>query len=159
MIRCIAAIDTKRGIADDHGIPWQGKVPSDIKYYRDKVISSGDPVIMGYGLYRELTRPYGKAENFVASREASDLREGFQQVTDAHAFLEKVEGDIWNLGGAMLFESTIDLADELYLTLLDQDFHCTKFFPTYEDKFELVSESEPIVENGITMRFTIWKRK
>jgi dihydrofolate reductase len=29
MIRLIAAVDSQRGVANEHGIPWQGKVPMD----------------------------------------------------------------------------------------------------------------------------------
>ncbi|HLB66591.1 MAG TPA: dihydrofolate reductase [Candidatus Saccharimonadales bacterium] len=54
---------------------------------------------------------------------------------------------------------TFDLINELYITLLEDDFHCTKFFPEYEQAFEKISQSEPITENGITFRFTVWKRK
>ena len=57
-----------------------------------------------------------------------------------------------------MFESTIDLADELYITQLDGDWHCTKFFPEFRDKFELKSALSPQTENGITFRFTTWKR-
>lgn len=159
MIRFIAALDNQKGIADDRGIPWQGKVPSDVQYYHDK-INSGGTILMGYGLYKELTRgPYGGQVNYVATQGDRPLREGFERVADARAFLRATQGDIWNLGGALLFSSTLDLADELYLTLLDQDFHCTKFFPDYEDKFQMVSASEPLTENGISFRFTVWKRK
>ena len=159
MIRFIAAIDSQRGIADEHGIPWQGLVPSDIAYYR-KQVSTGT-ILMGSGLYKELSKPYADSINYVATRDNQPLREGFEAVTDARVFLASrpKEELVWNLGGALLYESTFDLADELYLTLLEGDFNCTKFFPAYENQFELVSESEPITENGITFRFTIWKRK
>lgn len=158
MIRCIAALDEKRGIADEHGIPWQGKVPGDVAYYHDKIKSG--TLLMGYGLYRELSKPYPGGVNYVATRETSEkLREGFSPVADAREFLQKTGGDIWNLGGALLFASTLDLADELYLTRLAGDFHCTKFFPAFEDEFERFSQSEAVTENGVTYRFEVWRRK
>lgn len=158
MVRCIAAVDEKRGIADEHGIPWQGKIHGDVVYYREKI--KGTPVIMGYGLYKELSHPYPQSANYVAVSGTSEkLRPGFETVEDAHAFLENFDGDIWNLGGALLFSSTLDLADELYITQLKGDFKCTKFMPTYKDEFELVSSSEPQTENSITYTFEVWKRK
>jgi dihydrofolate reductase len=65
---------------------------------------------------------------------------------------------VWNLGGALLFASTFDMADELYITQLEGNFGCTKFFPAYKDDFYLVSQSEPVTENNITFRFEVWKR-
>lgn len=157
MIRFIAAIDTNRGIADDHGIPWQGKIPGDVRYYHEK-ISTGT-ILMGYGLYIELTHPYPGGINYVASKKDEELRPGFALIHDAHKFQEETEGDIWNLGGAGLFSSTFDQADELYITQLNQDFQCTKFFPEFKDKFVLKSESDPITENGIAYTFQVWSRK
>lgn len=158
MIRFIAAIDSERGIADDNGIPWQGKIPSDVKYYNKQL--QGDFVLMGMGLYNELSKPYDAKVNYVASRDPNtELREGFTLTTDARATLQEADGDIWNAGGAGVYASTFDLADELYLTQLDQDFNCTKFFPEFKDKFDLKSESDPLTENGITYTFQVWTRR
>jgi dihydrofolate reductase len=157
MIRFIAAIDNKRGIANDHGLPWQGRLPSDVEYYHDKI--KNGTLLMGYGLYKELSKPYPGGVNYVAVGESDEtLREGFAPVHDAREFFTQTNGDIWNLGGALLFESTLDLADELYITQLEGDFQCTKFFPSFEKDFLRISQGEPITENGITFRFEVWKR-
>ena len=49
MIRFIAALDKNLGIADNHGIPWLGRLPIDEKYFRDKTIDGN--LLMGYGEY------------------------------------------------------------------------------------------------------------
>ncbi|HSX44965.1 MAG TPA: dihydrofolate reductase [Candidatus Saccharimonadales bacterium] len=158
MIRFIAALDSKQGIADDHGLPWQGKIPTDINYYHDKIEDADN--LMGFGLYLELPKPYPNRKNYVATLpENPPIRTGFEAVYDPVKFLEDFKQDIWNLGGALLFASTLHLADELYITQLDQEFKCTKFFPDFKDKFEKVSESEPHTENGITFTFQVWRPK
>lgn len=157
MIRAIVAIDEKRGMADDHGIPWQGKTPTDNKYYHDSI--SKGTLIMGYGMYKEVSKPYPGGTNYVATNSDEQLRDGFQAVKDAHAFLETVQGDAWNLGGPGLIASTMDLIDELYITQLEGDFGCTKFLPEYQQAYEKISESDAVTENGITYRFTVWRRK
>lgn len=157
MIRFIAAIDTKLGIADEHGIPWQGKVPGDVAQFRAKTERGN--VMMGYGWYKEQKKPLPNRRNLVATTKPEKLREGFEIVTDARKFLKETNEDIWVGGGAGLFASTLDLADELYLTQLDQDFGCTKFFPEFKDKFALKHESKPITENGISYTFQVWAKK
>lgn len=158
MIRMIAAVDSKLGIANDHGIPWQGKVPTDVKYYETKIRNGIK--LMGYGLYKELTKPMPEGVNYVAILDKQEkLKPGFEPVYDAREFLKNTKGDIWNLGGALLFASTLDLADELYLTRLDHDFKCTKFFPEFEKDFKLAEQSEPVTENGITLKFEKWVRR
>lgn len=157
MIRFIAAVDEKLGLADEHGIPWQGKLPTDVAYFRSKTLHGN--VMMGAGWYKEQEKPLPDRRNFVATSSIEPLRPGFERVSDAREFLKSFTEDIWVGGGAALFTSTLDLANELYLTRIDADFHCTKFFPAFEDKFELAKRSEDHEENGITFRFEVWKPK
>lgn len=158
MIRAIVAIDEKRGMADDHGIPWREKVPNEIAYFR-KQTSTGD-ILMGYGTYIEFTKPFHNHLNYVATNKDEQLREGFQKVEDAREFMKNYKSDLlWNIGGAGLLDHTLDLHDELYISQLKGDFDCTKFFPEYKDKFELAQADDWITENGVTYRFEIWKKK
>lgn len=155
MVRLIAAIDLQRGIANDSGIPW--RLPGDIQYFRSKI--AGQTMLMGRGVYDEIKSPLGAARNLVVTRSTEPLRSGYEKVHDLEAFIEKATDDIWVAGGAMIFKETIQYADELYLTLINAQFGCTKFFPEYEQDFELFSSTPPITENGISYSFTVWKRK
>lgn len=157
MIRFVAAIDSKRGLANEHGIPWQGKLPTDVQHFRN--ITSHSTILMGYGTYREFHRPLPNRQNYVATTANQVLREGFERVTDAREFIGSALEDIWVIGGASLFAGTIDLADELHLTILDGDFECTKYFPEYKEDFTLVKKSEPQTENGIKFWYEVWKSK
>ncbi len=155
MIRFIAAIDEKYGLADDNGIPWD--LPTDKKYFRSKTIHG--IVIMGAGWYAEQKLPLPERGNIVASATLKSVRPGFELIVDARKFLKNTKEDIWVGGGAGLFASTLDLADELYITRVEGDFNCTKFFPAFEDKFELFQKSDTQQENGIKFHYEIWKRK
>lgn len=157
MIRFIAALDQKKGIADDHGIPWMGKIPGDVAYFRSK--TKGFPLLMGMGFYSELSKPLKDRRNLVLTTQDIQLRPGFEKISDADKFLNNIKEDVWVGGGAAVFASTLKYADELYLTLIDGDFDCTKFFPDFEHDFIKVSDSPIMQEKGITYRFTIWKRK
>ncbi|HVC35990.1 MAG TPA: dihydrofolate reductase [Candidatus Dormibacteraeota bacterium] len=156
MIRFIAAIDIRRGLANENGIPWQGKLPTDVAYFRNK--TTGGNLLMGYGWYQEQEHPLANRRNIVATTKDELLRDGFEKVKDAREYLRNSTQDVWVGGGAQLFETTIDLADELYLTKIETDFHCTKFFPPYETNFKLVSSRGPIAENGLQFSFCIYQR-
>lgn len=156
MIRCIAAIDEKRGIADGEGIPWD--LPNDRKFFVHE--TEAGLILMGMGTYREFDKPMHGRTNYVATSSTEPLKLGFVAVPDAATFLKEHRGElINNIGGAGLFTSTLELADELILTNIQADFHCTKFFPAYKHLFELAEHSEPITENGVTYRFETWRRK
>lgn len=154
MIRCIVAVDSKNGMANDHGIPWD--LPVDRKYFRDQ--TKNGIVVMGFGTYAEFAEPLPDRRNMVVGREGTELRPGFELITDIFEFIRISEKDIWIIGGAKLFESTIYLADELLITQIEGDYGCTKFFPDYSSAFRRVDTESSQTENGISFSFTHWKR-
>ena len=154
MIRGIVAIDRERGMARADGIPWN--LPHEAQYFVDQIASA--PIVMGEGTYREVDKPFHGGPDYVATSVTTPLRDGFIAVRDARLFLQEFAGDIWNIGGPGLLANTLDLLDELYLTQIDADYHCTKFLPEYRDTFHLVSQSETQQENGVEYRFEVWRR-
>lgn len=157
MIRFIAALDKRLGLASEHGIPWQGLLPTEVAYYRHKIANS--TVLMGYGTYLEYRKAPPNRHVMVATTKTAALRPGFKKVNDARAFLKTVKHDLWVEGGSKLFASTLDLADELYLTRIDHDFHCTKFFPPFQKQFKLKSKGQINQENGLTFWFEVWQKR
>jgi dihydrofolate reductase len=155
MIRQIAALDSRRGIATDAGIPW--KLPGDTAYFHEQTATGA--IVMGWATYSEFAAPLHQRENYVLSRDATPLRAGFQPVANLAAVAGGNPGqDIWVIGGARVYAQTIDEADELLLTQVNGDFHCTKFFPAYEDVFRLATQGDDQRERGITYRFERWTR-
>lgn len=153
MNRAIIAIDDKRGLADEKGIPWD--LLTDRRYYRAKLCSG--LVLMGYSTYILLRGPMDGRDNYVATRQGGKLRPGFIAVKDARQFLQNAQQDVWNIGGAGLITTTLDLMDQLFITRVEGDFHCTKFIPPFEKNFVLVDQSPTKEENGTKFRFEIWQ--
>jgi len=155
VIRLIAALDSRRGIATDSGIPW--KLPGDTTYFRDKTATG--VILMGRATYNEFAAPLHERENFVLTTHPGPLRTGFRAVGSLDELIaEKPEEDIWVIGGATVYADTIADSDELLLTQVFGDFDCTKFFPPYQANFRLVAQGGERQENGITYRFETWKR-
>lgn len=151
----IAAIDSKRGLATDVGIPWN--LPSDKAYFREK--TDGGRVLMGYRTYLEFVEPLQNRTNYVVTDGTESLRNGFEPVQDLDSFLGQSTGDIWVIGGAYIYAASLKYADELYLTKITKDFSCTKFFPEYEQDFVRVDQGELKQENDIHFRFCVYKRR
>ena len=156
MIRAIAAVDDRLGISSDAGIPWN--VPADVAHFRALTISSN--VLMGYATYTEFVNPMEGRTNYVATRQSAQLREGFLPVSDLRTFLtDGFKGDLWIIGGAMLYTTTLEEVEELALTRVAGDFECTKFFPPFEDMFRLSAEEVPPPVEGVPgIRFQTWQR-
>lgn len=154
MMRMIVAVDSELGMATDTGIPWT--LPTDQRFFADQI--EDGLILMGFATYDEISAPLHERTNYVATRRAGTLRDGFVAVPDAAAFIAEHRDDVvQNIGGAGLFAATLSLADELLITRIDADFHCTKFFPPFKDRFQVVAESDRIEENGVTFTFQTWR--
>lgn len=153
MIRLIAAIDSRRGIATDSGIPWS--LAGDTNYFREQTKSG--LIVMGRGTYDEFANPLHGKDNYVLTRAKDPFRDGFRSVesVDALRAAHPYE-DIWVIGGALVYAETVRGADELLITQVSGDFHCTKFFPPYRDQFKLVSTGDDQHDGPISYRFETW---
>jgi dihydrofolate reductase len=155
MIRLIAAIDTQRGIATATGIPWT--LPGDSAYFRDQTATGA--IVMGWATYEEFAAPLHDRVNFVLSTHPGTLRTGFSPVGSLDQLVGEHPGeDVWVIGGAAVYAATLPEADELWLTQVEGDFHCTKFFPPYGDTFGLATRSPEHQDGAISYRFETWRR-
>lgn len=159
MIRLIAAIDSKRGIAKDGGMPW--KIPEDEAYFTEETKKYGGNVLSGSTTFREAykSKPLAGRQNYILTHDDSPIA-GVTLIHDLDKFLEEFKDkDLWVAGGGKVFGQVIEAgqADELYLTEIEGDFECDTFFPDYNG-FELVSKSELRQQNGYKFRYAIYKK-
>ncbi len=156
MIRIIAAIDRKRGIAKSGIQPWF--IPADEKYFLEQTSKWGGEVLMGSKTYEVIGHPLKDRKNYVASRDAAAVS-GAELVSDIDGFLKSFNRDLWVVGGAAVFEAALPYADELYLTEIQADFGCDKFFPEFSGKFMPFGE-EPLQEqNGFIYKFVVYAKR
>lgn len=153
MIRLIAAIDRKFGIAKHGFQPWN--IPIDEHYFLEQTARHGGVVLMGKRTFEVISHPLKNRRNIVLSRQTGHI-EGVEVSDDLHMTLSTL-ADVWIIGGASVFEQTLPHADELYLTRIDADFGCDQFFPNFEDRFKLVKKGDGQEQNGFNFRFEIWK--
>ena len=158
MIRLIAAIDSNGGIAKNGRIPWH--ISNDLQYFNRLTRQFGANVLMGHSTLIANGRPLPNRQNFVVSHKPLDNKpEGVIEVPDLAQFIKDYKSDLWIIGGQEIFTQTIKYADELYLTKINHDFDCDKFFPEYEQNFKLVSSQGPFTANGLTYTFNLFVPK
>lgn len=161
MIRLIAAIDRKRGIAKNGAMPWN--IPEDEKYFTTQTKTYGGNVLTGGKTFRDAykSRPLAGRQNYILTRHKTPAK-GVILVHDLATFLEEFKDkDLWVAGGAEIFKEIIDAgrADELYLTHIDADLDCDRFFPEYEGKFKLVGQSAVREQNGFKFTYAKYAYK
>ncbi len=156
MIRLIAAIDTKRGIAKGRLQPWY--IPNDEKYFLEQTSKWGGEVLMGSKTYEVIGHPLANRKNYVVSRDAVTVN-GAEIVSDLDGFLKSFERDLWVIGGASVFEQALPYADELYLTEIQADFGCDQFFPDFTASFMPFGEDSLQEQNGFIYKFAVYTKR
>lgn len=100
-------------IGDGTGMPWH--LPEDLKHFKETTL--GNPVIMGRRTWESL--PFSplpsRANIIISSREAGDWSKGAYVYRD----LPDLDTDAWIIGGAQLYEATLDEVDIIERTLID----------------------------------------
>ena len=130
-----------------------------------KKITSGHTVIMGYKTY--LSLPNHKAlpnrRNIILSSRLDEAPEGFELVSSIPQALEMVKDEekVFVMGGGMVYEQFLPLADRLYLTRIGKSFEADTYFPYVNfDEWDLVDleviDDDPQVD--YSYRFEIWER-
>jgi dihydrofolate reductase len=155
MIRLVAAIDKKGGLARDSQIPWD--LPEDVAHFRSLTMTHGSNVLMGHKTFEMFTTPLKSRHIYIVSHQDLQLPDGSSLVKDIDEFMPNFKEDLWVAGGASVYAQAIKYADELYLTVVDSDFNCDQFFPDYSN-FKLKEQSDIKRENGLEFSYQLFTR-
>ena len=165
----IVAHDAERGIGFDNKLPWH--IKADLK--RFKKLTESDIVIMGRTTYLSLgSKPLPKRMNVVITSDINTVapKPGvavFNNIPEAlayaklYAFNNKIK-NIWIIGGASIYEQTMDMIDGIKLTYILQEVPgADTFYPVIDERFELV-KMKPIVRDlasNLDYSFMTYMRK
>jgi dihydrofolate reductase len=146
----VSAVSENRAIGFNNDLCY--KIKKDLRYFKNLTI--GRTVIMGENTFKSLPNgPLPGRRNIVLSPKHFENVDTYDNLQDALKSC-KNEDLVFIIGGGMLYKTSIDLADGLYLT----EIHATPenadtFFPEYKDKFTLIRKIEE-EENGLRFDFS-----
>jgi dihydrofolate reductase len=127
-----------RVIGVDGGIPWH--VPEDAAHFRD--ITMGSTVVMGRRTWDSLEprfRPLPGRRNVVVTRDRSWAAEGAETMHSLDEALADFDG--WVIGGAQLYNESIDRADRLEVTEIDLTVDGDTRAPAIDASWQLTPET------------------
>ena len=108
----LVAVSPEGVIGKDNSIPWH--YSEDLK--RFKSLTLDKTVIMGRRTWESLpVKPLPERRNIVITRSSLDGVECFQSIDDA---LRTCKGDVWFIGGAMIYQEALGKADIIDMTLV-----------------------------------------
>ena len=133
MITIVVAMGKNREIGADNQLLWH--LPKDLKQFKE--LTSGHPIIMGRKTYESIGKPLPNRTNIVISRKNDWFEEGILiigSIKEALKFAKKIDENVFIIGGGTIYEQTIDLADQLEVTLVDAELKADTFFPKIDEK-------------------------
>lgn len=134
--KAIAAMSLNRVIGNGNQIPWH--LPEDFKWF--KQMTTGNVVVMGRKTFESIGKPLPNRETIVLSRSAF-IFPGVKTIQSLDELSPLMaDRQVFICGGAQIYEQTLPLCSDLYLTLVKREVTGDAFFPAFEDRFELVEE-------------------
>ncbi|MBN2349548.1 MAG: dihydrofolate reductase [Bacteroidales bacterium] len=127
-ISIIVAIAKNYAIGKDNQLLWH--LPEDLK--RFKKITTGKTLVMGKKTFESLpVRPLPNRKNIVISDNKDDNFEGCIMAHSIEDAISKMDDTHENfiIGGGSIYRQFLDLAQKLYITLIDKDFEADTYFP------------------------------
>jgi len=147
-VSLIAALAENRVIGRDNQLPW--RISADLKHF--KALTMGKPIVMGRKTWESIGRPLPGRENIVVTRDTAYQAEGCQVVHSIKRALDVAGGvdEIMIIGGAGLYQQTLERADRLYLTRVRAEVEGDTWFPEIDPQQwrEVACESHPADESN-----------
>ncbi|MHC4221836.1 MAG: dihydrofolate reductase [Planctomycetota bacterium] len=141
LLSLVTAMDSNRLIGQNNSLPWH--LPADLAFF--KATTMGKPIIMGRKTYTSIGKALPGRQNIVVTRDSSfdapDCK--VANSIDAAISLTADSEEVMLIGGASLYEQTLDRADVIYLTLIHHQFTGDTWFPQIDTKlWKLVSRDD-----------------
>jgi len=132
----IVAVSENGVIGKDGDIPWH--YPEDLKHFKEKTMDH--PVIMGSSTYRSLPedfKPLPGRKNIVLTRSGIEADESVSvanSLDEAWNIAEAHDEKAFIIGGATIYEQTLEEVDKLVLTRIHQEYDGDTFFPDWKEE-------------------------
>lgn len=163
-VSILAAMARNRVIGNNNRLPWY--LSEDLK--RFKSLTMGHTIVMGRKTYDSIGRVLpGRANVIVTNQLDLEIPGAIVVHTLADALRRcdpASENELFIIGGAKLYEQTIELAQRIYLTEIQQDFDGDAYFPDFNrEKWMEISREKHVAEGNADERleyhFVILERK
>lgn len=159
MLILLVACTENRVIGRENQMPWH--LPRDLAYFRENTV--GYPIVMGRKTFESIGRPLPKRKNIVLSQSALEgesdgvvwCTNPEQAISEAKRFGERV----FVVGGAQIYRTFWDVADELWITHIHTTLDGDAFFPDWTGWVQYFAQTLPADEqNAYAMTFARYRR-
>jgi dihydrofolate reductase len=145
-------MSSNRVIGLNNKLPWH--LSEDLKHF--KSLTTGHTVIMGRKTYESIGKPLPNRRNIVISRNVNTFYDGVEMthsLEDAFSISSNDE-EVFIIGGSNIYEQSLDLVEQLYITEIKKTFEGDAFFPDIDKSlWTESSRQDHISADGIEFSF------
>ena len=126
-ISIIVAMSENRVIGKDNQLPWH--LPADLHHF--KSLTMGKPILMGRKTHKSIGRVLPGRCNVVITHDKNFQACGCVVANSIRTALAAVSysDEVFVIGGALLYEQMLSMAQRIYLTIVHHEFEGDVFFP------------------------------
>ena len=157
-MKLIAVADKNWGIGKDNKLLCH--LPGDLKYFKEKTL--GKTIVMGRKTLESLPggKPLPGRKTIILTRDKTLVNDGVQIIHSIEELLSINDEELIVAGCGQIYNQLLEYCDSCLITKLDCSFDADTFLSDLDTSvdFEMIWQSEEQVENGISYRFTEYKR-
>lgn len=138
MIKIIVATSKNRVIGKDNKLLW--KQSEDLKRFKN--LTQNSTVIMGRKTYESIGKPLPNRRNIIVTRSIDLDLEGCEVVNSISEALLLCNNDCFVIGGGEIYNQSLQVAEKVYLTLVNCEIDGDTSFPELDKTWTKVSRSD-----------------
>jgi dihydrofolate reductase len=133
-VSLIVAVAENGVIGKNNELPW--RLSADLKHF--KQITTGHHIIMGRKTFESIGKPLPNRISIIITRQADYTQAGclvansIEQAVELAKQNEETEAFI--IGGGQIYDSSLELADEIYFTRVHAEIDGDAFFPKLDSE-------------------------
>ncbi len=152
-ISIIVAMDKNGLIGNGNKLPWN--IPEDLKHFKEKTM--GKYLLMGERTYNSIKNKLLGRKIIVLSRSDKSIENG-RVAKSIEEALSYAEGEIMIGGGASIYKQFLDIADKMYITVVNKNFEGDVYFPKFNmDEWKVIEEKKG--EDSLIIYKTLVKKE
>ncbi len=134
LVSLIVAMDRNRAIGLQNRVPWH--LSADLQNF--KRLTMGHHLVQGRRTYESIGRPLPGRWMVVLSRQRDYSAPGCDVVHSLPEALDlarsRGENEVFIGGGAGVYQESLPLADQIYLTRVQAEVHADTYFPPFDGR-------------------------
>lgn len=162
ILSLLVAADENNLIGRDNQLPWH--LPNDLKYFKN--LTWGMPILMGRKTFESIGKPLQGRKSIVITRNEGWKRDGVKVVHSIDDAIKAADDyavkEIFVIGGAEIFKTSLPGAHRIYLTRIHHAFEGDVYFPQLSPAEWTLVRSKACKadeKNKYPHTFEVWERK